>query len=268
MSTTAFVEPSFNPTPRVELTTAITDATALRVSRQYNDRTEIVRGWARRVTTMPTVVIDYEAPLETPVSYLVEGLNATGSVVGSDVTASVVVPYSGGDNRLAILQNPYVPQQSRPIQLEGNAVSTLSYRRAAAFVTPLAGGGRVGIGGPLSDPGEIPFSILTATGDEAQALLTMLSDAWPLLVRSVPPIELPRVCYVGIADVQRKFIDRDAAGWELWSITAEQLRAPSATFVVPSHTWQEVIDAYATWGELVANKATWGDVIRDPAPGV
>src|SRR5690606_36098024 len=116
-------------------------------------------------------------------------------------------------------------------------------------------------------PSGVPLSMLTSHEQDRDLLLELLSDTFPLVVRTVNPIELPPVAYVSIEEFREVPIQKDRAGWVLWEMTADLVRAPAASVVLPVHSYREVLDIYPSYGDLLASKAPYRDVLRDPRLG-
>jgi hypothetical protein len=264
MSIAATALSDFEPCPRVELVVNMTGVT-FSVSRSDGEQTLWVRGWRTRPATSPLLIVDYEAPLDVDITYTVTAYSSTGASLGSE-SVTVSVPSNLDADRLAILQDPYDPSTAMPVQLEGSAVTSLTYSRELAIMRP-ASGQAIAFGTALGDARDVPLSALTRDGDEGARFLAAHRNATPVLLRTVAPIELPRVCYLAVGEIGRRPIDLDGPGWTLWSLSGSVVRGPSASYSIPVHTWDEVEASYATWDDLLANKATWLDVERNPLPG-
>ena len=265
MAVTVTPRNDFDPCPRVEIVwSQLPDANRVVVMRKWDGRSAIVRG-GNGIANDPTgFLVDYEAPLDTPLTYEVVGWTNLPYPVGSSGDSAVIALEAGLDaSRLAILQDPYEPNRCIPTLLEGGAVSSLSYSRDVSLLQPLAGD-RIGLAGRMGLAGGIPFSLFTVGDEDAATVLVLLTDTYPLVVRSVAPVELPRLAYASIAGFRRVPIQRDRAGWTQWEITIDLVRAPSASIVAAAHTYDEVKRIYATYGDLRSAKETYLDVRRDP----
>jgi hypothetical protein len=234
------------------------------VTRKWDGQSAIVRG-GNGIANDPTgFLVDYEAPLDTVLTYEVVGWTNLPYPTGSSGDSAVVSLDGGLDvSRLAILQDPYEPRRCIPALLEGAAVSSLSYQRDVSLLQPVAGD-RIGLAGRMSLAGGIPFSLYTVAEEDQAVVLALLIDTYPLVVRSVAPVELPRLAYASISQFRQVPIQRDRVGWVQWELSIDLVRAPAASIVVAAHTYAEVKQVYATYGDLKAAKETYLDVKRDP----
>lgn len=263
---TATARNDMDPCPRVELSYDWPGGSRAEVWRHVDGVASMVRG-GKLSTVAPTgLLVDYEAPLGVDIQYEVSGWSGGGLAGTSGLPERVALSSLLPDDRLAIIQDPYAPASAMPVLLEGSAVSSLTRRRRVEHMEPMRGD-RIGIGSRAGLPGEIPLSMLTTHDQDGDLLRSLLTNSYPLVVRSVNPIELPRVAYVSIDEFREVPIHRDRAGWVLWEMTATLVRPPAASIVLPVHTYREVLDIYPKYGDLLTSKATYRDVLRNPRLG-
>lgn len=274
---TAFVDS--NPVPRVEvlITPMPSDAATVTVWRNYAGRRSLVRGAVDTPVSGDHVVIDYETPLQTPVTYTVQATDSAG--VPSELSAPSG-PVTVDDSR-AWLQDPLAPTTSVALGLtrvyaggyafgegdfgEGSfgagTPDPIAVLRRASFgsvtraadvtVTPLFGGSLPVAGSSVRRaPSEIPIEIRTTTEQTSTALRNLLDQAFPVLLRTGARAPmLDPLSYLAIPEVAERFVY--GAELTIWTMTAQSVLPPSASVVIPARTYDDLLDEASSYDELL-----------------
>lgn len=258
-----------DPCPRVEITVdPIPGAETITIAREWEGETGVVRRARRASIGSPHYVVDYEAPLNTPITYVAEIYSAAGALLAREsATESVAWDHS---TDLAIMQSPLAPRSARTILLDGEAVETLDYVRDVEFAAPLGGGAPFGFASAMGAAQNVPLSLYTRDAAELAAVQQLLVRHSPLLVRCIAPVELPALAYVVFPSAQRRPVHRDRDGWSRWGLVGTLVRPPAAGIAVPVFTYSDVAAMYPgqTYDDVAATRpgATYLDWARDPRP--
>ncbi|MGW9237981.1 hypothetical protein FKO01_19780 [Mesorhizobium sp. B2-3-3] len=213
------------------------------------------------ITSATVVLEDYEAPLLTPVSYLVEALPSGAGTAQSYQSDPVVIPHS--DATVAWLKDPGAPQRNvavlvktvpswvRPIE---QAVHRVAGRRNAVVLS----GVRSGQEGDLT--------VWTRSAEERESLNWLLSSGTVLLWQTAPGRGVSDM-YVSVAQsAETPDSDGDLADlWQEWTLPLTEQDMPTAIGVGGSagRTWQSVLSAFSTWQGVRDTYATWEAVFLD-----
>lgn len=259
-----------NPCPRAEITITGITGTNVTLTRNYGTETSEVRGALKRETTGTSFIIDYEAPLGTPVTYEATGLDANGNITDTATkSAPVTVAPQLYDGEMAWMQDPLDPTTAMRVILEGQAGTSLGYSRSVEYNRPLQST-LMGMAGRMGEAENVPWSVFTRYGDETAKFLDLVRTAYPLVIRTIAPIPLPPLVYASVDSVKRIQIDLYQAGWEMWAMEFTTVRASSAAIVKPFYTYGSVIrlhEGYSYADVIAAHPGTYLDFIRHPEPG-
>lgn len=226
--------------------------------------TVVVRDAERRPSTGGFVVTDYELPLGVPITYRVEQFDSAGVSLGFvlDMPAQVDIPFGW-----VVFSDPLAQDHAVMVRAAdgfGNKLSrhrpTEIYRSGSDHTIALSG-----VRGLLEN---VDLSCFTTTETEREALETIVGESL-VLVRTMPGMRLPGSLYVSVPDTVLDPIDAITYGdWDEWVLTGSQVSRPRIGTIIPSYTWQDVIDYYPTWSALIADRITWFELLRNPPPEV
>jgi hypothetical protein len=223
----------------------------------------LVRGPAglissQTITADRMVIEDYEAPLNTTVSYYIEVYSAVGTLAESRTSDPVTV--SLDDGNYCWLKDPGSPQRNLRLMVARGPVWQRSIQQTAHRVR----GRRNSV--ILSDvrgglEGEV--SLYTFTDEEREALHLLL-DAGTTLLWQVAPgrgISDMYVAVGGITEDRGGGIDTDPE--RTWTVPVTQVDMPTTIGVAGSagRTWQDILTENSTWEDVRSRRATWETVL-------
>jgi len=215
---------------------------------------------ASPIATDQLIIEDYEAPLNTSVSYYVEIVQSLGAAVESRTSDPVTITHD--DPQYAWLKDPGSPQRNlklvmargpswqRPIQ---QAAHRVRGRRNAITLSDVRGG----LEGELS--------LYTQTDEEREALHLLLDSGVILLWQAAPGhgVDDMYVSVAGVTEERGEGIATDP--WRTWALPVIQSDMPTTVGVAGSgtRTWQDVLTENAAWTDPLARYATWEAVLLD-----
>jgi hypothetical protein len=260
-SLTAAVQPA---TGGVLLQLTFTLVTSATITRVHPDGT----AWplrnanpvdVRSTTGVGATVFDYEAPLDTPVTY-----KASSTQTGTTFSSSAVtVPSDPGDVRSrAWLTHPLKPSLSCLVAVEDIGDRT---RQARTGVLAIIG---------RADPIAITDTRLSGSGDlglftdtaaQAVKLRALLADGGVVLFRA-PAAWHNAWFYAVLGDVA----ESGPGGWDAsrgWRIGYTVVAPPAGLSQgAIGQTWLDVLSTYVTWTAEIAGEPTWNDLQAKVGP--
>lgn len=251
--------------------TDIPDGThTISVTKSFDDVTLPVRGATSHYAVGGAVITDSEFPVGVTVSYMAEAFDDSGASLGTigPVTAQV-----DSDPSMVWFSDPSNPNLVLQVEAPGDFAEELTEVREVQ--TYQIGNRIVALLGALGKLENIPLRVRTTSVEDGELLRTILRQT-SVLIRTAPPVDLPRLLYVVVPQVKKKRTGsvndiQYGGGWANWEMTGQEVTPTTLDILVPLVTWQSVIDALegATWTEAKALYPTdsWFDVIKDP-PGV
>lgn len=264
-SVDAFTDMDPSPRVTIEIDDADLDGSAHTITvYQLSKGGEFpVRGAVRKATAGGVIVTDYEVPLGIPVAYKVLQYNALGTVIGfasiSGLTTQVDVAVG-----LAVFSDPLQPRNAVLVGAESRFAGTLKMTRPVK--TYRAGGKTIAMMGVLGMLEEIPLQVWTATEDDGAALLLILAET-EVLIRTMPPMPIPRVLSAVIPEiVQRPFDARSGGAAVVWDLNGSQVSRSEIESLVAVVNYQRFADFYATYATAAAAYSTYLDALRNPPP--
>lgn len=216
------------------------------------------------ITSDRVVIEDYEAPLATPVYYVIEIINPTTLALTSRTSGTVTIPHD--DINIAWLKDPGNPQRNtvvvvqtapdwqRPIQQSDYVVRG---RRNKVILS----GRRQGLEGDLA--------IWTRSDAERFGLHWLLDSGNVLLWQAAPGMGVDDM-YVNVGQITEGRTGGTAMeSWRTWTLPLVGADMPVTTGVNGSagRTWQDILSEFTTWGDLLTVYATWEDVLLDRRMG-
>lgn len=219
------------------------------------------------------VVWDTEAPLNTQLSYRVEGLDSSTTVSTGPITID--------DNDSLYLKDPLHPCSDLQIDTcidDPDCVETgpgVMYAgmgdisRPSHSINLLPNNASLPIS--ISRQRQAPVSTLylaTKTFDDRDALVDLLQPGTPLLFQALPEYGFPD-WYIDVATPSEVPLSRDQS----YPVRTHQLpflvvaRPPGPMDGVCGTRWMDMCDIYATWGDMATAGLTWNDLLLGYASG-
>jgi hypothetical protein len=218
-----------------------------------------VRSASRAYAVGGFAVTDHEAPPGVDITYRGQMFDADGGELG--FTDSATTRYDI-DPSLVIFSDPLVPGNRVLVEALSDFGGRKVRKRDGA--TYRVGTRTVGLFAPLGLLEGISLSVQTTSLDDADMLERVL-EAMPVLVRSMPPVRVPRQLYVAVTQTDVQDIDVQYGGARTtYPLEGTQVSRSVTDIVVPVVTWQTYMDAYPTWAAFNAAYATWLDAINNP----
>lgn len=259
-----------DPSPRVQVdiddADLHVDATSITVWQQSKAGQYRVRNMIDRASVGGFFETDYEVPLGVPVTYRVEQFNSAGTSLGFILTLETQVDIADG---LAVLQDPLAPGNAVLVEAHVDFGGTLQRSRPTRVYqvgdTSIA---QMGMRGLLQN---VPLHCQTQSLEDADMLDLVLAET-QVLVRLMPSGgRLPLVLNVVIPDPVEVPVDVQYGGeWVKWDLSGSEVSRTEIDIIVPTYTWQTVIDYHASfggdWSDLIAARSSWLEVRRDPFP--
>lgn len=255
-----------DPCPRVEVvvTPMPGDADEITVYRTWRGQRSVVRGASRAEVAGAYLVMDYEVPIGTAVSYSCVTYSTVG--VPSEESAATVVTAAVTD---VWIQDPLDPATAimvglaTPREVQIVFPSFLPGKRVMpSAVIPIAGSKLpVGLGGTRQALSGIPLTLHATTQSSADEVELLLDQAFPLCMRvpaAVP--QMTGLVYLSVGDVVPDVSNK----WRetTFTLTADIVRGPGAAIVVQPRTYADLPDEAATYLALKALYPTYLDVRR------
>lgn len=207
-------------------------------------------------------VTDYEAPLGVEVTYFARQYSADGDLIGLTASASTTLVYSSG---VAVISDPLAPLGAVQVTCERSFGSSLVPAREIS--TYRVGRNTVALMGEQGGFRGIPMPVVTFTSESADALEDLIAEG-RLLVRTAPPMRLPRLLNIAVSSCAQEPLDFHVGGETVrWPLVGEQIARSELAVLEPVVTWQEYIDAFVTWQDMIDVYPTWLDAISNPPTG-
>lgn len=212
------------------------------------------------ITTDTMVIEDYEAPLGTPFSYLIELVDPADLSVDSRTSSSVTIPH---DNiNLAWLKDPGYPQRNLTVLVQRAPDWTRPIEQATYIVRGrrdkvMLSGLRQGLEGDL---------LIWTQSDEERTQLHWLLDSGNVLLWQAAPGMGVADMYVNVGQITEGRTGGTAMDlWRAWTLPLVEADMPGTTGINGSagRTWQDILAEFATWQEVWDTFATWEDVELD-----
>jgi hypothetical protein len=265
MASSAVAFDDMSPQPRVELVidpadldAATATVTVLQLSKWGQVPVRSARG---RAVAGGLAVTDFEAPPGVVTTYRVEQFDAGGASLGFalNLTAQVTIPEGH-----AVIADPLVPANALLVEAERAFAAELKHSRSTSFYR--AGNETIALSGPRSLLQDVNLRCYTETEEDREMFEAITAES-VIVVRTMPSMRLPGSFYASTPDVVMLPWDAHEDGeTDEWQLTGQEITRPVIDIVVPTYTWQDVIDYYPTWADLIADRATWLDLIRNPPP--
>ena len=255
---------------RVQFNASATTPTTYSVSRIDADGSEhpvrSYEGFLDRVTfiSYPVIVTDYEAPLDTDVTYRIKAYNAAGDLVRLSPTGTIHSPVlPSGD--YVWLKNPGLPAVNSTVILE----SPPSWSRPAnAAEHRIVGARNPVVVNDVRGGRTTTVSALVFDRKIHETLDKLLDPGSPALIQAMPGLGLSGNVYVSIGDADSEYLSSSARedGWR-WVAKITEIDRPTGGMQgSPDRTWQTISADFATWDDLFTAHSDWiGVLIDDPS---
>lgn len=206
------------------------------------------------------IVEDHEAPLNTPVYYIVEQW-PPGSLAASTRTTDYIT-VTLDDINLAWLKDPGNPQRNMRVTVAkapdwDRPVDQASFVVRGRRNKVTHGGKRQGLEGDLA--------VWTRSDAERKALHLLIDDGNVLLWQAVPGMGVDDM-YVSVAQAGEVRVGGLAQEpWRAWSLPLTQADMPVTVGVngPAGRTWQDVVTEFATCADLLPVYGTCEDLLLD-----
>lgn len=264
---TAFTDA--DPCPRIEVlvTPMPGDADTITVWRSWKGQRVAVRDAEEVEVAGAFLVVDYEVPIGTSVTYTCETADSSG--VPSQISAGTATTVDVSE---MWVQDPLDPTSAVPVSLQIGAASSgftiivpsvMPATYAADVSAAPAHGSELPLafGGVRRAASRMPWSVIAWTPGDAETLRTLLAQAFPLCVRTPAAIyQLTGLTYMAMPDV----VEMPYPGWQatLFTATADSVRGPGSGIVVQPRTYADLPDEAATYAGLLSVYPTYLDLRR------
>ncbi|MDN5667043.1 MAG: hypothetical protein L0G87_01440 [Renibacterium salmoninarum] len=264
------------PCPRVEITVAdlAPSNQVVNVWRTADSRRQAVRGARNRTMVAADFVIDYEAPLNRPLTYEVE--------IISGVNALAVVPLAATSvtSQYWWIQDPAVPssaialgiskQDSTRPYLAVGAVKSLDYNATVTVIPVMGSSEPVALMGNRQIAGNIVFDMFTNFASVTTQLRNLLRQTPLLAVRSTGQRNdgVPGLAYFASAKPSECPVTVAFGGTlTQWKLSGDLVAAPTMNVLVPIWTYGTVQALWATYqqAQTTLGGKTYLDVLKSPS---
>lgn len=262
------------PNSVVTITGLGVGTSVVNVWRTVDDDRAPVRG-ARRITMNDAaLVIDWDAPINRPVTYEVEVLS--GPVGPSRTVAAPLTIISD----TGWLMDPLVPQSAVPvmgkpkgdtgIHLQAAALASLEYAADVSMYNVMGSGKPLALFGQRMAAKGVDLSMATRSAEQGKRLLDLFKSSSGFLFRPGPdldPAQLDAVMFLAAPTVKQLPVD-PAWGGEvtLWDFQAETVAAPTVKVLTVTFTYGDVqllVASYQQKQDAMAGK-TYLDDLKNP----
>lgn len=268
--------PTFDPTPRVEITLTHFTPTSNTVTvwRTADGKRQSVRGFRKRTLVGSDFVIDYEVPLGREVTYEIEVTSGINAQVAAPAATTQVNSESGA------LQDPLVPGSSVAVYgergpggqpyLRDQALKQIEYAADMSIMQILGSPDPVALMGERMSAGGVDMSMSTRAAQSAADLRNILKQAPLVLVRPLPDWAgaLPGLCYLAAGKPTELPVD-EAWGGQLirWQLVGDLVAAPTMNVLVALWTYGDIKELWTTYqqAQTALSGDTYLDVMKSPS---
>lgn len=259
---TAYSDMGPSPRATIEVKDPFPDTDHLTVLQLSGDDENEVRSAVDILAIGGTFSTDFEIPLGVDVTYRAHLFTEAGVDQGyTGTSAAVNIAFEPG---WVVVQDYLDPSSALLLRAEAAFASSLQKSRASA--TYRAGTQTIAL---MGEQGLLEgTSLRVVTESEADtAVMDQILAGGTVLMRTAPNMPVPRLLYVVIS-TPTKVPHNVRTGGEayLWDVSGDEVSRNVIDVVVPTVTWQQVIDAYPTWADLIAAHSTWLDLLKNPPP--
>lgn len=266
--------PDMGPVPRIEVLVdpadLLTDTVSATIRRRHLDgasgpRTFDVRGGVRKQAESTLVVMDFEAPFQVQSLFEAACYDEDDVYMGSVQLDTATLNYSG-----TVIQHPFDPRISLSVRRLSGTAETVAFGSSGEVVYPDAPGlgNIVGFGGGRGVVG-LPVDLLVDGHDNADMLHATLGTyekprlkAW--LVRTPPPMRIPRVLFCWVPDLVEVDLDvRNGGSAVRFQATLTEIEPPAPGLSPAVLRHSDVKALFSTHTEVEAVYTLHSDIKRD-----
>lgn len=201
-------------------------------------------------------VLDYEAPMDVPVTYVVTQLTPTGN--GSGTSASVTLQSKGK----TWLKDPSYPTRNFVVPVVTSIQQLTRPARAGVFeiidrATPI-------VVNSVRGSGRGTLVCYTLTDDQRAQMVDILARGTVLLLQSPPAYGWGSV-YVSVGDAVESRVGLAYEQSRMWTLPFTVVDRPEGVSTAPvvDKSWQAVKTKYGTWGDLIATGKTNDQLLQE-----
>lgn len=203
--------------------------------------------------------VDWEAPIG-PVAYRAEMFDAAGNDLGSTGSVSAEIPYTDAD--VAFLSDPLDASSTIPVVLNSGVDSGQS--RPVSGTEFDLGDRKVILAGPRQLL-TVAVNFETATVEDRAAVNALIDRTGGLvLIRSAPPVPLPRLLYCWCSDPQPSMSPMDSFAVTKWANTAKEVSEPKSAPAVAAVPYAIYEAAFPTYGDAEGAYQSYFDAYKNP----
>lgn len=238
------------------------DCAALRIYRQSEDRTWLVRGG---VDIAPGVAaLDFECPFNVTASYRAEQFTVGGGSLGFTAAASIVLEAEG-----TWVHNPLVPTGGILVELDSESAPEISRPNPRELITTEGSGIPRRIGIRRRGVESVPV-VINVDGLENIAAWEAILGTYDqqqiavVCIRTSDPVMWPGTFFAESEDwVKRDKTIRYGGDWVQVRAACTEVLPPHPGLVMPLLTYDDLDVAYATYTARDAAYATYTEQDRD-----
>lgn len=232
------------PGPRVRVESdALAPGTEYVTLRRMTADDDVAVPGAERVPALAGFILtDYYPPFRTPILYRAEMFDADGDSLGYTETGPAYV-----DEDRTWLSSPTDPNRALPIELAASAGSAL----ADEFVGQVhrIGTRRVLITALGTGLVDLDMSFYTDTiAEYQQALAIFRQNSGAVVIRTPPPMQVPRVLYFWSPKPTRMEWNLPAGiEWFDWQNVGTEISAPTSKVIAAVLSYRRYVEAYPSY---------------------
>lgn len=258
-----------DPCPRVEVlvTPMPGDADTITVWRTWKGQRTTVRDAQDVDVAGAFLVVDYEVPIGTPVTYTCQTADVAG--IPSEISAGTTTTVSVTDMWLqdaldptsAIQVSTQVGTASSGFTIVAPSIVPATYSADTATIPVHGDEFPVALGGVRRAASRMPWSVIAWTPADAETLRALLRQAFPLCMRTPATVhQLTGLTYVALPDI----VETPYPGWQATRFdgAGDSVRGPGSGIVVQVRTYADLLDEAATYAGVVSVFPTYLDVLR------
>lgn len=251
-----------SPRVRVDFDAVAVGTTRARVERTAGGIVLTVRDGGNVFAAGGFTITDFEPPLGVQVSYRAEMFDSAGLSLG--FTGSTVVELFG-EVGWVWFSDPYDPSIAVYVQQADTFAAGIARARPAQRHS--VSGRTVALYGPDGLIEGVDLAVYTMSDEVAASLRTVLASGF-VLVRTMPPVAVPRLLYVFVPQRSEVGLNiRHGGQFTRWEMTGDELSPTDVGVALPPVSYQIYMDAFATYAAAMSTYSTYLDAAKNPPGG-